>query len=181
MTRAKQSFIDRGDFEVAGRRALVAGVKNVRATIMMHWIPYHVPMAAVVDQFRHVTRIKVLNARFETTKVGNREVRMLVRCVTVEATATSWVPHLIRWRHDGTSGQGLVTMAGRPGVCLRCLSASHFRGTDAPSSAATAASGGSTRAKTAPLMGNIEQNISTVKTGTATTKSGVIGGWGRIA
>ena len=130
-TQAKQSFVDGGDFDVAGRRALVAGVKNARATIRVHWIPYFVPMAAIVDQFRHLAGIKVLSARFETANVGNREspheVRTLVRGITVEATTTKWVPHLIQWRHDGASGQGLVTMAGRPGVCLRCLSPSHFR------------------------------------------------------
>ena len=124
--QAKQDFVDRGDFDVGIQRAVVAGV-----TIRVHWTPYFVPMVAIVDQFRHLTGIKVLNARFETTKIGNREwpheIRTLVRYITVEATTTLWVLHLIQWRHGGASGQALVTMAGRPGVCLRCLSPSHFR------------------------------------------------------
>ena len=124
--QAKQDFVDRGDFDVGIQRVVVAGV-----SIRVHWTPYFVPMVAIVDQFRHLTGIKVLNARFETTKIGNREspheIRTLVRYITVEATTTSWVLHLIQWRHGGASGQALVTMAGRPGVCLRCLSPSHFR------------------------------------------------------
>ena len=131
---AKTTFVEAGDFDIGSCRAVVAGSRPRRTTMRLHWIPYDVPMPCVVDVIRKLPGIKVIQANYETASVRPRSsagakhtIRTLVRVVVVEAASAAAVPHVITWRNAAASGQALVTVRGRAGACLRCLSTAHFR------------------------------------------------------
>jgi len=128
---AKEKFVAGGDFFVGDKRAQVAGVRANKIVLRVHWLPYHVPMAAITEEVRRIAGVKVLSANFEMANIGRghqaHSVRTLVRAITVEATTAANVPHIIQWRHGGASGQALVTVRGRAGACLRCFSTAHYR------------------------------------------------------
>jgi len=131
---AKRAFVEAGDFDVPAGRAVVAGSRPNRTSLRIHWVPCDVPMPCVVDSIRKIPGLKVLSANYETvptrhhSSTGARHtIRTLVRVVVVEAASAAAVPHVVTWRHAAASGQALITVRGRAGACLRCLSTAPFR------------------------------------------------------
>jgi hypothetical protein len=69
---------------------------------------------------------KIIGARYETsTEEGFESVRTGVRVITLETDLAFLIPHFINWSYGGATGKALITMKGRPMVCLRCKMEGH--------------------------------------------------------
>jgi len=124
---ARHRFVAAGYFFVRSRRAVVAGAPQNRFVLRLHWVPYQAPMATITTELQKSPGLKVMSANFETATLDSRAsvgvrhtVRTLVQIVAVECLSPSTLPHVITWRHEGKTGQALVTVRGRPATCLRC-------------------------------------------------------------
>jgi hypothetical protein len=131
---AKERFVNAGDFITReGAQARVTAVKKQRHTLRLHWIPFHVPMKAVVKAFERYPEITVTGASYDKSVLeGLTHVNSLIRTLWIETESPHLVPHAINWHFEGQSGQSLVTMRNRAPVCLKCFEAGHMR-KDCPS------------------------------------------------
>jgi hypothetical protein len=131
---AKDRFVNAGDFITReGAQARVTAVKRQRYAIRLHWIPFHVPMKAVVRAFERFPEITVTGASYDKSVMdGLTHVMSLIRTLWIETESPHLVPHAINWHFEGQSGQSLVTMRNRAPVCLKCFEAGHMR-KDCPS------------------------------------------------
>src|SRR5271165_4769818 len=127
MAAQKAIFVSNGDFVVKGLNCAVNDVRKVRHRVRLHWVPYYVPMS----QFESLLTqrgCKVISASFDVSAVrGCEEVHSLIRTIVIETDQIGSIPYLIHWTFAGMSGQALLTMTGRPPVCLKCEQPGHMR------------------------------------------------------
>ena len=92
-------------------------------------MPYQVPMVNALRQLEATEGVKIIAASYDevTGHEGLQHARSLLRTVLIEAPDLAKVPYALQWSHEGVSGQALVTMKGRPPVCLRCNDKGHVR------------------------------------------------------
>jgi hypothetical protein len=125
----KEHFLEAGDFQTnRGHTAIVMNGRKTRAQLKVHWVPYDVPMAEVVKDLMRAKGADLIDAGYELSREdGFEHVRTGVRLFTVEVDNSGEIPHFIRWKHGGQSGKALVTMRGRPSLCLRCRQKGHLK------------------------------------------------------
>jgi hypothetical protein len=127
----KEHFAESGDFITPdGLMARVHSKKNAsKFWIKVHWVPYEVPMANALRQLETVEGLKIIAASYDkvTGSEGLAHVRSLLRSVLVETDNPQNVPYILRWNHEDTTGVALVTVKGRPPICLRCNTPGHVR------------------------------------------------------
>lgn len=125
----KEAFITQGNFEIkVGLTASVSSNFKRRFYARVHWVPYAVPMQSVVNEFERIEGLTVISAQYTTSSVdGMTHVRSLLRELVFEAENGKTIPHVIKWESGPTRGQALVTVKGRPGVCLKCFEPGHVR------------------------------------------------------
>jgi hypothetical protein len=120
---AKEKFVNAGDFITReGAEARITAVKKQRHALRLHWVPFYVPMRAVVKAFERIPEITVVSATYDKSVMdGMKHVNSLLRTIWVETDSPQVIPHAINWQHEGQSGQALITMRNRAPVCLRCF------------------------------------------------------------
>lgn len=127
----RDEFVKAGNFITReGHEARVEGKSMPTKTwIKVHWVPYNVPMASALRQLDVTEGVKTIAASYDkvTGLGGLQNVRSLLRNVLVEVHDLTKVPYSIKWNHEGMSGVALVTMKGRPPVCLKCNMQGHVR------------------------------------------------------
>jgi hypothetical protein len=131
---AKQRFINLGNFRTSNDlEARVHHPKQGnksnpnRHLVRIHWVPYHIPMDAVLEPLIASKKLKIISSKFETVRDAELgHVRSLVRAVVVETTNEDDIPNLCRWSFRGQSGTMLLTMRGRL-FCLKCNKQGHLR------------------------------------------------------
>jgi hypothetical protein len=97
-----------------------------RHYLRLHWVPYNVPMADACKQLCENLSFKIIWTRCETsTEEGFESVRTGVRVITLETDIAFLIPHFINWSYGGARSKALITMKGRPMVCLRCKMEGH--------------------------------------------------------
>lgn len=109
-----------------------AGTKEVKARI--HWIPPWVSDECVVKALRQ-HGLDVVSINTDRSTVKTRSGASLthsfipVRTVVVKSEGGAAVPHTMRVvdDHFHESYQALITVLGRPPVCLRCRDVGHYR------------------------------------------------------
>lgn len=126
---AKEKFTLAGDFEIKpGHMASVGSNYKRRHYVRVHWVPYPIPMQAIVSEFEKINGLTVISANYtKSTVPGMTHVRSLLREIVVEAESVHTIPHVINWRAAPAGGQALVTVRGRPGACLKCFREGHHR------------------------------------------------------
>lgn len=127
--QAKDVLFNEGQFVTArGHQATVSYHRKSRAYIKLHWIPYDVSMADAVHDLLTIPGIRLISTMYETSRdPGFEQVRTGVRMLILECNSLSDVPHFIQWRSKGSRGKALVTMRGRPSLCLRCQLPGHVK------------------------------------------------------
>jgi hypothetical protein len=131
---AKRKFIDIGNFltsndlEARVHQPKQGNKSNPnRHLARIHWVPYHIPMDAVLQPLIASKKLKIISSKFETVRDAELgHVRSLVRAVVVETTNADDIPNLCRWSFGGQSGTMLITMRGRL-FCLKCNQQGHLR------------------------------------------------------
>jgi hypothetical protein len=131
---AKERFANARHFVTReGAKARVSAVKKQRHASRLHWIPFHVPVKAVVKAFERYPEITVISASYDKSVLdGMKHVNSLLRTIWIETESPQLVPLAINWHFEGQSGQSLVTMKNRAPVCLKCFEGGHMR-KDCPS------------------------------------------------
>jgi Zinc knuckle len=129
---AKASFVAAGNFLTQdGLQATVESGCRIasRFWIKLHWIPYQVTMVNALRQLEAIDGIKIIAANYDkvTGLEGLSHVRSLLRTVLIEAPDANKVPYSLRWSQDGATGVALVTVKGRPPLCLKCGQPGHVR------------------------------------------------------
>jgi hypothetical protein len=126
---AKERFANAGDFKTReGAEARVSAVKKQRHAVRVHWVPFHVPMKAIVKAFERYPELTVTSASYDKSVIeGLKHVNSLIRTLWIETENPQSIPHAINWHSDGQTGQALVTMKNRAPVCLRCFEGGHLR------------------------------------------------------
>ncbi len=129
---AKATFVTAGNFLTSeGLQATVESSSRgaSRFWIKLHWIPYQVTMVNALRQLESIDGIKIIAANYDKVSglEGLSHVRSLLRTVLIEAADPTKVPYSLRWSQDGASGVALVTVKGRPPVCLKCGKGGHVR------------------------------------------------------
>lgn len=125
----KDAFVAKGDFEVKpGHTASVTSDFKKRYYARVHWVQYAVPMQSVVNEFEKINGMTVVSAKYALSSVdGMSHVRSLLRELVLETENVHDIPHVIKWESGPSRGQALVTVKGRPGVCLKCFEPGHVR------------------------------------------------------
>ncbi|XP_052230381.1 uncharacterized protein LOC127844314 isoform X1 [Dreissena polymorpha] len=94
-------------------------------TLKVHWLPICTRAMVIHDIFAKYG--KVISIRNDILKVGDFETASGVRLVTLEVSQTekAAIPHVVSFK---CGAKALVTMQGRPPLCLRCMELGHVRG-----------------------------------------------------
>ena len=103
----------------AGRFQWVRASKIVR----VHWLPCYIKDATILQLFP--PGLKVLNISAERTMQGMENG---IRRVRVEGEDVSSLPHRSHVMYQGQRISCLITVTGRPPMCLRCNQVGHVRG-----------------------------------------------------
>ena len=110
---------------IGGRRAQVQRMSGHICKVRAHWAPYFIPQAAITAELSRVGKVK--SFEFEKSIVkGLEHCKTLVRLIEVEASPVD-IPHIVRIPFNGTFYPVLLTVQGRPPLCLRCEKTGHIR------------------------------------------------------
>jgi hypothetical protein len=130
---AKTRFIQAGDFEANGVKVSVSpprptNYRKNRYFIKMHWIPYEIPMQIAYEKIQRIPGIKIISAGYENSpEEGFQAVRTGVRLLTIETERAETIPYMSEWSYMGRFGKILITVKGRPPVCLKCEQVCHLK------------------------------------------------------
>jgi hypothetical protein len=129
-SEASNHFREQGNFftESGHQAKIVANRKYIkqRYFLRLHWVPYNVRIAKACKLFCENQNFKIIAARYETpTEEGFESVRTGVRVITVETDLAFLISHFTNWSYGGATRKALITMKGRPMVCLRCKMERH--------------------------------------------------------
>ena len=114
----------------------VGPVRSDYHEIRVHWVPDYVKDSFFKDIFSRVGKV--------LTVVKNKEKTGRTGCVRVVKLQADWkdierVPHLMAIRFEGTIHRFLITIPGRPPLCLLCSEVGHVKKSCPRSPAAVAA------------------------------------------
>jgi hypothetical protein len=126
---SKTKFIRGGeDFESNGIKISVALPRSMapnRYYIKLHWVPYEIPTQVAYNELQKIPGIKILSAGYENAREeGFQTVRTGVRLLTIETKDPASIPYLSTWTFMGRNGRILISLKGRPQICLKC--SGHF-------------------------------------------------------
>lgn len=109
---AKERFANAGNFPTReGAKARVTAVKRQRHAVRVHWVPFHIPMKAVVKAYENSSGLTVTSASYDKSAIdGLKHVNGLIRTIWLETDNPQNVPHAINWSFERQHGQALVTM-----------------------------------------------------------------------
>ncbi|XP_060555558.1 uncharacterized protein LOC132716325 [Ruditapes philippinarum] len=109
---------------VRQKRILLLKGNSQIVNVRVHWLPVFIPNPTVEAIFRPFG--KVLTVEYDRMKVGSGTFKSGVRLVKMEVTEIerNKLPHLLRFE---CGNKALITVAGRPPLCLKCLQIGHYR------------------------------------------------------
>ncbi|XP_064475615.1 uncharacterized protein LOC135389504 [Ornithodoros turicata] len=123
--QAKQKLLEIGECSVKGRKCLILDTSPKEVRAKLHWIPFHTPdeevrMALSPFGSDIVVKREVWNDDFfKNTETTERTVTMRLK----DGVSVDNIPHQLRILGNLT----LVSIAGRPPLCLRCRQTGHIR------------------------------------------------------
>ncbi|XP_064480786.1 uncharacterized protein LOC135394154 [Ornithodoros turicata] len=122
---AKEKLLSQKECIVKGKKCLVLDASQREVTLKVFWLPHNVSNQQVqlalggFGKVKHVEREKWRDDFFEHVETTTRVVKLTLH---EDVTAES-IPHLMK---VGGS-QVLVSVPGRPRLCLRCREVGHIR------------------------------------------------------
>ncbi len=124
---SKDKLLLAGFITAKGKIFKIRSSDNRRFTARIHWAPPFAPNAAILKALQPYGEVQSIN--FERSKcLGFESVCTGIRTVVMTGDRRK-VPHLINVTNPITSDRYelLVTIAGRPPLCLKCRQTGHYR------------------------------------------------------
>ena len=118
------AFADVGPKSYRGSNYAVTRYDKQLLEARVHWLPVNVKDSVLSQIFEGFG--KVISITDEVNKYGTAYIKSGVRIVKVEVDEVGKcrVPHLLQF---GCGSRALVTVRGRPPLCLRCHRVEHLR------------------------------------------------------
>ena len=93
-------------------------------SVRVHWLPVYLSNTVVEALLKPYG--KILDVHSGSTSVANRSFKSGVRVVRMEVDEVdkNKIPHMFKFQ---CGNKALVTIQGRPPLCLKCLQIGHFR------------------------------------------------------
>ncbi|KAG0430146.1 hypothetical protein HPB47_022962 [Ixodes persulcatus] len=121
----KEKLVRMEELKVKGKKCLVIDPNRSEKSFKVHWIPIYVPDVGVKRTFEGYGRVKVV-ARERWRRPGYENIETTTRTVTMvlrEGTTVDAIPHQVNILGNAV----LVSIPGRPPMCLRCKRVGHMR------------------------------------------------------
>jgi len=136
-TEIMAAFADSGPKSYRGSNFSITRYDKQLLEARVHWLPVNVKDTVLKQIFEGFG--KIISITDEVTKYGTAQIKSGVRIVKLEVdeVGKSRVPHLL---HFGCGRKALVTVRGRPPLCLRCHRVGHLR-SGCPGTVANAGAG----------------------------------------
>lgn len=122
---AKEKMVKVRQLVIKGKTCVVIDPNTREKTFKVHWLPTNVPDEAVVQAFTSYGKVKKV-ARDKWRRPGFEEIETTTRTVTIElkeGNTVDSIPHQV----TVMGGPALVSIPGRPPLCLRCRKVGHLR------------------------------------------------------
>jgi hypothetical protein len=111
---------------VDGRKGNVRSMLGNFVRIRVHWAPYFIPQTVINAEIQKFCKVK--QAEFEKSIAkGMEHVNTLIRAFHVETQSVGDIPHMIHVVYNGVKYPLLLTVQGRPPLCLKCHRTGHIR------------------------------------------------------
>ena len=123
----RNKLIQCGSIVVKHSRFTIRATDTTRFVAKVHWAPPFTPSIAIEKAMGNAVTVE--NVRYEmSTEEGYTNVATGIRLVTMVGDRTK-IPHLVTITNpiNGQQYELLVTVPGRPPLCLRCKLTGHFR------------------------------------------------------
>ena len=111
---------------VKSRLAKVSCVARNIVKLRIHWLPYFIPRSIIQDQLKVWGHIEQY-AEESNISLGLTHAKSLIRAAVMEVPKIASVPHTGNLVFNGIQYPFLITMPGRPPICLRCKEVGHIR------------------------------------------------------
>ena len=113
-----------GVLEVGGKTVEVSKLSLKRVMLKIHWLPIYFntgKLSEIFTKFGKVLRVTDEHFEFDGVEIATGVRRVLIE---MEEEKVAYVPHLLSF---ACGARALVTMYGRPPLCLRCHTVGHIR------------------------------------------------------
>ncbi len=113
-----------GVLEVGGKTVEVSNLSLKRVMLKIHWLPIYFntgKLSEIFSKFGKVLRVTDEHFQFDGVEIATGVRRVLIE---MEEEKLAYVPHLLSF---ACGARALVTMYGRPPLCLRCHTVGHIR------------------------------------------------------
>ena len=129
-TQAKDRLVARGKLTIKNQHVFeVRPLVSARSRVRVHWAPFYMPNRAIEAELARYGRINSCEHEVMARETGFNKVSTGVRTVTMSGVQLADLPHLITVTslEAGEKHVLLITVPGRPPLCLRCRQEGHIR------------------------------------------------------
>lgn len=122
---AKEKLLALKECQVKGRRCLIMDSELTSVQVRVHWVPFNISDDAIRDAFGLYGKVQALQREvwkddfFKDIETTTRKLQLTLK----EGVTVNSIPHVLKIM----SNPVLVSISGRPPLCLRCRQVGHVR------------------------------------------------------